>query len=875
MSVREYTTAATVQEFILNDVAPKYFEVSDTSLLQVGLLGLITDTASFSIADQYEVVGRYLNESLLSRASLPDFIYAFAASYGVVDLFATPAKIPMFLYIKEADILKNSKQVGSHLEFTLDADMKLYVDDNDDLMYSIPYNITIRSVYYKGEYSHAAVYDSDYDNHIASITTPYLKMIRTRVDGEDWLVLRIDAYQYTRKKYEEKITTNNKLNIPFIEVDYEDQLCNFEVFYTDSTGKRVQLEKKMETLPAVSSPFIYFKVLDDNTIRFSFANDDRYFIPEYNSTLEIWMYETRGSAGNFDWDVDSLTVKPVPETENENLAYNRNLFLEGQVIGASRGGRNQSTLDEVKRTALERMTTIDSYTTDNDLNIHFLNYGKDTGTNTIFVKQRDDVAGRIYGCFTRFGDGTDYYPTNTLDITLKTTDVSNRFDNLRQFIVNPGTPFIYNGDDVSLLQKAPDGYELIDNKIAYSTMGLMVISLKANQVRSYLTSIDKDVIISYDYMNEDSVFNFMMGNCRIVRDAINGDMSYKVSLTIGRVDGITEVVTGDTTSSVESYGNKLKVLIIFDTSIGHYIEMTLVEEDPESLMYSFEATIDTNDMITDGKISLTNLLSQSDASVDSRIIDMVNPPITFAVFYDYDDGGVGHKYASIEAVQSYTLTNTYTPETGEFYFAYPLNLMRSSVIFEDDLDSEDGYKFLLKSVPVVGLSFIKQHDNVKHMFDALVDQHEYMTALVKQITQNFTINMKFYNTYGRSRLFYLSDEETLLNRVNSDIHLGISFFEGVIPEDYIPLIQMDTKKYVETVNNINTGLNKIHISVLIQKLHNTYADQINYIEFYSINGYDTSVQTIQTLVPIDSRTEPTVVPEYLTLKSTDVKITVL
>ena len=108
---REYTSAYTVEDFVINDIMPKYFKVSDTSLYQVGLLGMLTDISAFSIADQYEVVGRYLNEALLSRASLPDFIYAFAASYGVTNLFATPAKMPMFLYVKEKDILEQSKVV--------------------------------------------------------------------------------------------------------------------------------------------------------------------------------------------------------------------------------------------------------------------------------------------------------------------------------------------------------------------------------------------------------------------------------------------------------------------------------------------------------------------------------------------------------------------------------------------------------------------------------------------------------------------------------------------------------------------------------------------------------------------------------------------
>ena len=65
------------------------------------------------------------------------------------------------------------------------------------------------------------------------------------------------------------------------------------------------------------------------------------------------------------------------------------------------------------------------------------------------------------------------------------------------------------------------------------------------------------------------------------------------------------------------------------------------------------------------------------------------------------------------------------------------------------------------------------------------------------------------------------------------------------------------------------------MSVLTHGLHETFADQIKYLEFKSINGYSSDIQTIQTIEQIDATTEPTVVPEYLTLALDDIEITVL
>ena len=127
-SNKDYSTIYNIEDFMLSEIAPKYFDTSETSLHRIGLLGMITDTVSSSIEDQFEVMGRYLEESLVPLASIPEFIYAHAASYDVQDIFATPSRMTIFLGVKESDIIDNMKLVGSHYEFKIDSDLKIYVD---------------------------------------------------------------------------------------------------------------------------------------------------------------------------------------------------------------------------------------------------------------------------------------------------------------------------------------------------------------------------------------------------------------------------------------------------------------------------------------------------------------------------------------------------------------------------------------------------------------------------------------------------------------------------------------------------------------------------------------------------------------------------
>ena len=872
-SNKDYSTIYNIEDFMLSEIAPKYFDTSETSLHRIGLLGMITDTVSSSIEDQFEVMGRYLEESLVPLASIPEFIYAHAASYDVQDIFATPSRMTIFLGVKESDIIDNMKLVGSHYEFKIDSDLKIYVDE-DGIIYSIPYDIIIRTTKYKNEYTHVAAYDVSFNNGAAKIATPYIKLMRMKYLKDSWIFLKVTVYQYERKKTTENIITNNKLNIPYIDKTFDNQLCNFEIFYQAAgSSKLVQLEKKADTDPAVTTPFVYYKMIDDNTIRFSFANDDRYFVPDYNSTLTIHMYETLGKSGNFDSNPREITCSPAPETENEDISYNRNLYMEGFIQSISDGGSDQKTIDEVQAMTRENMITIKSYTTDTDLNLRFLNYGLTNNTKAVFVKQRDDYAGRIYGCFIMMGDGTDIYPTNTLDLRLKTSEVDARHDNLRQFVLKPGRKLVYDSNGTGLRVATPG--ESTD--IEYMNIALGIISLKANNVRFYMNSVDTDVTLEFEYMNPDSTFNFMAGNFHIERNAVSGSDKYIVTLSITRTDGIDSQEINGIVTPLVADKTKIKVLLVFNTSTGHYVEMELVNVDENNLVYDFQTTLETTDMIDNERISIANLLKREDGSTENHLLDLQNQDMQVAVFYQYDDVNTTNSFSDIKAVQGCTLCNTYVPEENGFYFGYPLSLMRSHVVFEEDLDSDDGYSFLIKQLPVVAYNFMQDSSHAKDIFTKVKAQHEYIQDMILQITENFTVCIKFYNTYGKSKLFYLPDNKTLINHVNSSIELRIAFNEGIAPDDYMTQIKAYIKSYVEKINDPYTesGLNEIHVSILVHELHTQFDSQIKYIEFVSINGYDTSVQTIQTLRKIDENSDPTTVPEYLTMSTDDVKITVL
>lgn len=884
---RDYSSIYSVKEFYQEKVLPLYFDADKLEVSSVGTLGMFLDITGSTTEDMMNILSRYISESMPGKAELPDFIYANAANYGITNILASAAKMSLLLLVKESDVIQNATVVEDHLEFTLDSDMSILVDD---LRYSLPYNVKIRSTQHNGDYNHMSFYDISYNNEAVDESIPFIKTMKTNISGDIWLVLRVNVYQYERIPRVEPINTNSILNIPYIDLTYKNQLCNFEAFYTPSgSNELIQMTKKMDTAIPSTSPFIYYKLTGDNSIRFSFANDDRYFVPGYNSTITIYLYETNGKDGNFGLVKEGLDVTIRAYTEDESIAYNRSIFPQGLSQGNSVTGKDQLTLENIKLLTAEKMITVDSYTTDNDLNTYFTNFVSIYGHDAIFVKQRDDYASREYGCFIRVGDGVDIFPTNTLDVRLSTSDVDLHHEALRQYIIKPGAIFRYEDDTTKSVVVRESNTELLNGDggefdIEYALMALMVITTKPNKINYYMNTVDKVIEMDYTYFNLNSILNFIVQSCSISRNAIIGEDSYRISMTLARVDGVFNDISSEDFMLQSTNGeidiNKLEVLMIFNTSVGNYVRMTCEADEivEGEYLYTFTATIGTTDMIDNKRIVLTNLLKREDDDEDERLIDMMNPDIKFAVFYNYDVNSVTHEYTDINLVKDYTLCNVYTPQPDEMYFAYPLNLIRSHVMFEDDPESEDGFGFYVKQVPLFGKDFLfDENTDIGKILTDISSEHTFLSTIVDSLHGAFTINMKFYNTYGRSRNFYIGygTAKELLNHVNCTVSIAIKFYDGIIEDDYFVEIRNYIKKFFEKINKLDSGTNQAFISVLDQKLHNTFSEQIKYSIFYSINGYDSKYQVIEMEDNTTGITLPEFVPEYLTLKTDDVIISTI
>lgn len=1081
---RDYTTIAGVKDFVANDIAPKYFpDIDQMSKLNVGLFGMVVDVESTGLFDTMQVASRYITEIIPGKSQLPEFIYAQANNFGITNLFSKCAHCEGMLMVKEEDVLRHGTINTSGIsEYVISSDSVIYIDE---VPFSIPYDIRIRSINIDGAYNHHCVYDQTVKNSVIDSILPYAQCVKTHVANESqtYLAITVDLYQYLKITQEENITTNNLLNIPFIDVPYSDQLCNFEAFYKGPNDTEyTQLDKLLETSPSQTRPFLYYKLVDEDNYRVSFANDDRYFVPEYNSELKIVTFETLGKNGNFSaYTGDNVYVSSADP----------NVPLHCVMISSSQGGDDALSLEEVRRLTWEKQLTVNSYTTDSDLNTFFSLTETPSGTTkSYFIKIRDDFTTRIIACYTRLRNEMNIFPTNTLDAVINVSDIDDNYASDFKFIVNAGARFIYesyNGqqiindtaistetssvtdedtleianDDntinaivpisnilenepsvilsISTAEKIPDevvvdtgcratsynialsgvndvliesvrfklyiGKDLNDVKlwygekeieyesynrftgflifattdmgqysivnriisnteckivssdaeppedgIEYTNIALMSLRTSpANTISYYMNSIDKNIIVTYDYLNNDAIHQFIVKTLNVKRNAVAGESSYKFTMTLLPSD-LTISTQIDDSTGLDATGNAFsiindedKVTAQFDptaikafiyiprsNSNAHYQELVYDAEASSNQGYIFTGILETDDMVDDANIQLINVPYTGDTLSGFCPISMQNPDLKFMVFYN-EGVPVTNTYENIlPGVNGMRLCNYYRARENDLYFAYPMSLMESTLSYKeivrpDDCEefdsnkeyaigdkvyiiSDDGselryecldagqygyldenhwkpivtYSFYVKNVPLFGRKFLSDENNMSEALDRLSTHYNRLQDILVDMTANFSIALRFFNTYGHSSIFSISNglgDSVTLNRTNCDIWLSIKFFDNSNYLSVIENIKYTIKTYIESISDTDdttpSSINKVNMSNLIKKLHDTYPNEIDYIIFNSFNGYDSSYQNIDMVMDLTLPENSRCIPEFLTLSMEDIKITIL
>ena len=877
--VKKYTSLYDIKDYALNTLGPKYFPKDVIEGYNVGLLGYTLDIMTNTTEDIFNTVPIVINEMYPNLAQMPNSIYNYASLFQEDNLLATPAVMECIILLPLDSLLEHSDvgSDGTYRKFVLDQRTQVVVEGH---RFILDYDVLITMRPYRGDYILTASYLMEYNNTLSGIKNPYIKYQKYNYNGTKYIAMLVKMRRCDKFIHSTRIIDNDRINLAKVTVKFDEQLAGFEVFYRESSDyKYTQLQKRIVNSKAIKEPFCYYKLKNNNELEITFTTRENYFKPKFNSELVVEYYTTDGSKGNFDlyqgYDIEVYR-------NSEKYEANSRVPVIAIVQSASTTGKDTPDLLELRDRTADCFATVDSYTTEADLQRHFNSFDITNETRVTFIKKRDDIFDRLYTAFSICKDSLgSYYKTNTLHLKIYKDQFDHQFEQSKRLILKPSNVFVYDGNSTKFMVKADTDNSLdleFNNKFIYQNPFLMTVS-DSGVVGYYLNNINDKIPLDYEYVNDSSLVQFICNNLYVYRSSLNNENTYKFRLYLTATDVDIE------SPMVDEAGNdtgRVKVVLSFLQKNGKeiaYVECKLIEFDKEGMRYMFEGEVSTDDYISITEaVRLYDLKSVVDGKDTVQMIPMTNLKMNIYTFFEYVDSRSQNNFTHIPGFEHLTLTNKYTTEETRVELITPLNMLKSHMVWTKPDDGGETY-LTIKDVPVMQWKKqIKPEDITE--FDRFVSilssQYNYMAEIMSKKVNNYSIDMKFYNTYGKSTNFVVGEEQTLLNHVNCILYLKVYPYIRSEGAKLVTDMKMFIKEYFESVNVENND--GIFISNLIQQLENTFP-QIRYLKFESINGYPSEYQSIENVtVDINDLTKEDrieFVPEYLNIELEDIYIELL
>ena len=160
----------------------------------------------------------------------------------------------------------------------------------------------------------------------------------------------------------------------------------------------------------------------------------------------------------------------------------------------------------------------------------------------------------------------------------------------------------------------------------------------------------------------------------------------------------------------------------------------------------------------------------------------------------------------------------------------------------------ENFLFHLRNCPMISANWIKSGGNEQYFIDRIIEHYEQVGDVMLDLEEAFSIDMKFYNSYGRSKFYKIGSSTNLqtLDSVNVvfSFGFGINFpaSSDVFRENFRDWLQKNVEATDEMVGN-GTDL---YIMNLISAAKSNFGE-IGYMEYYGVNDYDYSAQRITVM----------------------------
>lgn len=184
--------------------------------------------------------------------------------------------------------------------------------------------------------------------------------------------------------------------------------------------------------------------------------------------------------------------------------------------------------------------------------------------------------------------------------------------------------------------------------------------------------------------------------------------------------------------------------------------------------------------------------------------------------------------------------------------------------------------FSVKLGLVPCLSTEELTENYFDLLENLNVTYEQIKEMTTKLHNNFSIVLKFYNTYGYSKN-YTIDTGASVGTVNIKLKFAVKLAEGAIVDDIFNDIKIYVKELIETSSS--NGSNNIYMSNITTEIENRFSD-VKYCKFMGLNDFEPEIQiiednTISDLSVLSKEDRLVYIPEYLTIEISDISITAL
>ena len=377
--------------------------------------------------------------------------------------------------------------------------------------------------------------------------------------------------------------------------------------------------------------------------------------------------------------------------------------------------------------------------------------------------------------------------------------------------------------------------------------------------------------------------------------------------------------------------NNLRVVLSFfdkDTKdmIG-YMEMIPTNYDGPNDQYTFEAELETDDFITsDNKFravhrcpycgnvivnsanknvdgnnyycpNCSNLFKEGIINIlenDDILLPITDAEIEITVLYRNPDEGPSFPTDNIFAkydntFNGYRWTNIYGTLSEPITFIEPLNMVRGTIEYQDYYKTGiEALDAILYDMPVLKWSIINYKDEGMEVTNPLLSDdvgkfyyfmdrfkkvYDFLNDAKLDLRNCTNIDVKFYNTYGRSNNFVIGEDNTYIDTNN----IAIYFDVWVIANTDLIVARDELKDYIKSyIESINSdGTNDLYISNLIRSIEENFA-YVHHLKFKNINTYDTTYQSIKNVaISLDDLSKDErrhFVPELLVVNKNNINI---